>query len=692
MLDSRSTRRRLGINKLLALRIAIFILFAVLLLQLANLQLIKGDDYQTRAANNSVAIVTLPAERGIITDRSGVRLVSNIPAYDAIAIPGRIRDEERREIIFELEQLLNVPAERLDRLISEGEDEALFAPVILKENLTRDEALLLRELEPEMRGIELEIAANRRYSSSEDVSGQLLAPVVGYIGPISEEEYGTEEFEEYGLGDRLGRAGVELTYESYLRGEDGRKLIEQDALGRQLRLVDQQDPVPGDRVVLALDYPLQNATAAALKQAMEDTRAPIGAAVAIDVRTGEVLSLVSLPSYDANIFTEGVTETQFDMLRQDTRGRPLVNHVVSDFFPPGSVFKVITGAAALEFGSITPETSVNSAGYLEVRNETNPDESQRFNDTAQGTFQFPLGLGASSNVFFYCLLAAGQPGSGNFNPGCGPDEFEGAGPANVARMAERFGLGAPSGIDLPEEASGLIPPGDAESFARAGLDPALWQEDPANPDDDIGNTNIADGPLTNLSAWFEQVSGFENEPWFLGSSLQFAIGQNVVTTTPLQMALVAAAIANGGNLLEPRMVHDIVDPEGNSREFSFDSQGRPVPFGEAIIRANLGLDPTTLQNLREGMRQAVVSPYGTATLSAIGGVEVAGKTGSPQVEEVDQTGDLLTHAWFIGFAPFEDPEIAIAVYVQGGTGGETAAPVARAMFEAWFNRVSVMVP
>lgn len=692
MLDSRSTRRRLGINKLLALRIAIFVLFAVLLLQLANLQLIKGDDYQTRAANNSVAIVTLPAERGIITDRSGVRLVSNIPAYDAIAIPGRIRDEERREIIFELEQLLNVPAERLDRLISEGEDEALFAPVILKENLTRDEALLLRELEPEMRGIELEIAANRRYSSSEDVSGQLLAPVVGYIGPISEEEYGTEEFEEYGLGDRLGRAGVELTYESYLRGEDGRKLIEQDALGRQLRLVDQQDPVPGDRVVLALDYPLQNATAAALKQAMEDTRAPIGAAVAIDVRTGEVLSLVSLPSYDANIFTEGVTETQFDMLRQDTRGRPLVNHVVSDFFPPGSVFKVITGAAALEFGSITPETSVNSAGYLEVRNETNPDESQRFNDTAQGTFQFPLGLGASSNVFFYCLLAAGQPGSGNFNPGCGPDEFEGAGPANVARMAERFGLGAPSGIDLPEEASGLIPPGDAESFARAGLDPALWQEDPANPDDDIGNTNIADGPLTNLSAWFEQVSGFENEPWFLGSSLQFAIGQNVVTTTPLQMALVAAAIANGGNLLEPRMVHDIIDPEGNSREFSFDSQGRPVPFGEAIIRANLGLDPTTLQNLREGMRQAVVSPYGTATLSAIGGVEVAGKTGSPQVEEVDQTGDLLTHAWFIGFAPFEDPEIAIAVYVQGGTGGETAAPVARAMFEAWFNRVSVMVP
>ncbi|HET9200586.1 MAG TPA: penicillin-binding transpeptidase domain-containing protein, partial [Dehalococcoidia bacterium] len=338
------------------------------------------------------------------------------------------------------------------------------------------------------------------------------------------------------------------------------------------------------------------------------------------------------------------------------------------------------------------ETSINSSGYLEVRTETNPEESQRFNDTTTGTFTFPLGLGASSNVFFYCLLADDQPGSGNFNPGCGPDEFEGAGPANVARMAERFGLGAPSGIDLPEEASGLIPPGDAESFARAGLDPALWQEDPANPDDDIGNTNIADGPLTNLSAWFEQVSGFENEPWFLGSSLQFAIGQNVVTTTPLQMALVAAAIANGGNLLEPRMVHDIIDPEGNSREFSFDSQGRPVPFGEAIIRANLGLDPTTLQNLREGMRQAVVSPYGTATLSAIGGVEVAGKTGSPQVEEVDQTGDLLTHAWFIGFAPFEDPEIAIAVYVQGGTGGETAAPVARAMFEAWFNRVSVMVP
>ncbi|MEX2237255.1 MAG: penicillin-binding protein 2 [Dehalococcoidia bacterium] len=684
--EFRDQGRRLGMSKIIAFRLAVFGLFGLLAIQLVNLQILKGESYETRAANNSVAIVTLPAERGVITDRNGVPLVENVPGYDAVAIPGRIRDDERRGIIFTLERLLDVPAQRLDRLISEGEQVSTFAPVILKENLTREEALALREMQPQMRGISLEVAANRRY-----LSGELLAPIVGYIGPINAEEYGEEGYEEYGLGDRLGRAGIENVYESYLRGDNGRKLIEQDALGRQLRLSREEQPVPGDSVVLALDYNLQTATATALRESMDTFSAPIGAAVAMDVNTGEILALVSLPSYDANLFAQGVTESQFEALQLDTEGRPLVNHAVSDAFPPGSVFKVVTGSAALDFGSITTETSIHSPGYLDVQDENSDEVDQHFRDTVQGTFQFPLGLGASSNVYFMCALAAKQPGSGNLDPGCGPDDFEGAGPANVARMARRFGLGSLTGIDLPGETSGIVPPGDRQSFENYGLDPNLWQEDPANPDDDIGNSDVDDGPLTNLSAWFEEITGFDNEPWFLGTSLQFAIGQNVVTTSPMQMAVVAAAIANGGNLLQPRMVHDVIDPDGNSRGFSLDSNGVAIPTGQPIGRGNLALDPRILAALRQGMHEAVISPFGTAGAAAIAGVEIAGKTGSPQIDETDPgTGKLRTHAWFIGFGPFENSEIAIAVYVQGGTGGEAAAPVARAMFEAYFSRVNVM--
>ncbi|MPZ24606.1 MAG: hypothetical protein GEU28_13990, partial [Dehalococcoidia bacterium] len=531
---------------------------------------------------------------------------------------------------------------------------------------------------PEMRGISLEIAANREY-----LSGELLAPIVGYIGPINQEEYTRSQEDDgddaYGLGDRVGRTGIEQVYEDELRGDDGQKLIEQDALGRQLRLVDEEDPVPGDKVVLALDYGLQTATETALRQAMEDTGAPIATAVVMDVKTGEVVAMVSLPSYDANIFTEGIPQSQLDALEQDTEGRPLVNHAIADAFPPGSVFKVITAAAALEFGSVNAETRINSEGGLVVENESGvEDAGQRFNDTARGTFTFPQGIAASSNVYFYCLVAAGQPGSQFFNPPCGPDEFEGTGPGNLARMSHGFGLGAATEIDLPGETTGLIPPRDQDG-------------DPANVDDDLGETNPDEG-LTNLSAWFAEISGFENEPWRLGSTLQFAIGQNVVTTTPIQMAVVAAAIANGGQVLQPRLVHDIVGADGVSQE-TRTLEGREVQIGAPIVRGTLPVSPENLAIIQQGMYEAVNAtgyPVTANLANPAVGVEIAGKTGSPEVGETDlSTGKLLTHAWFIGYGPHENAEIAVAVYVQGGTGGETAAPVARAIFEAWFNRVSV---
>ncbi|MPZ22476.1 MAG: penicillin-binding protein 2 [Dehalococcoidia bacterium] len=659
-----SENRRRPITRILVFRLAVFILFGILLLQLARLQIVRGEDYAERASNNSVLIIDLPAERGIITDRNGVPLVSNVPAYDAVAIPARIPDADRREIIFTLEGILDVPAERLNRLIDEGEEVAGFSPVVLKENLTRDQALTLRSMEPDLRGVTLEVAATRRY-----LSGELLAPIVGYIGPISAEQYGTEEYAQYGLSDRLGQTGIELEYEDYLRGDNGRRLIEQDAIGRQLRVLREEVPVPGNRVVLSLDYNLQTAASLALSTAMDQYSAPMGSAVVLDTRTGEVLALVSLPSYDANIFSAGITQRQYDDLDnlEVNPGRPLVNHAISDAFPPGSVFKVVTAAAALEFGSATPETRINSPGQMVVRNEFGAEDAdQIFRDTFTGTADFSDGLAVSSNVYFYCLVAAQQPGSQFMEPGC-PPELQGTGPGNLARMAAEFGLGQTTGIDLPNETPGLAPPGDAD--------------DPADPSDDVGNTNPGDGPLTNLSQWFGEISGYTPpEAWLLGNTLQFAIGQNVITTSPIQMATVVAAIANGGQLLEPRLLHEVMGPEGET----------VIPAHGADVSSNLPVAGENLAEIRQGMLDAVNAEYGTARAAAIPGVQIAGKTGSPQVDEIDPaTGRQRTHAWFIGFGPFEDAEIAVAVYVQGGTGSEAAVPVAQAIFSTYFSQTAV---
>ncbi|MEK7247250.1 MAG: penicillin-binding transpeptidase domain-containing protein, partial [Chloroflexota bacterium] len=321
------------------------------------------------------------------------------------------------------------------------------------------------------------------------------------------------------------------------------------------------------------------------------------AAAVMDVRTGELLADVSLPTYDNNIFSRAISEEQLNALLNDP-GKPLVDHLIAEQYPPGSTFKTIVGLGALEEGVASPATTITSRGYITVENEFEPDVVYIYPDWAPlGALDFYGGVAMSSDVYFY-YLAGGKPDEG----------FRGLGEDKVAEYARAFGLGSPTGIDIPGEAPGLVP--DAE--------------------------------------WKRETIG---EPWVLGDTYNYGIGQGYVATTPLQMLDVAAAIANGGNLVTPRLVKQYQD-----------SMGNPLNAVETEIRSELPVSAANLEIMRAAMRQSVTT--GVARNAAAASVEVAGKTGTAEFGERHDDGKYDTHGWFIGFAPYDDPEIAVMVFVE----------------------------
>ena len=380
-------------------------------------------------------------------------------------------------------------------------------------------------------------------------------------------------------------------------------------------------PAPASAWILTVDLDLQQKVTEILQQAMTDGSRN-AAAVVLDVHTGEVLAMVSLPSFDNNLFSGNLTDEQLQALL-DNPGRPLLDHAISEMYPPGSIFKQVTGTAALQEGVATPSTTITSYGYITVPNQYDPSVRYVFRDwSALGTLNFYSGVAMSSDVYFY-YLAGGYYENGR-------EVFRGLGVENLARYARAFGLGSTTGIDLPGESPGLVP------------DPA-WKDKTLH------------------------------EPWVTGDTYNMGIGQGYLATTPLQMALVTAAIANGGDVLVPRVVKDVVDAEGNV----------VVPF-QRTVRRHLPVDPSNLSIFQEGMRQAV--SWGTAKNASVSGIQVAGKTGTAEFGEPLADGTHETHAWFSGFAPFQDPQVAVVVFLEKGNGAINAAPTAARILDYYFHR------
>jgi penicillin-binding protein 2 len=594
------------------LRALVILMFGILVVQLINLQIIRGEEFQEQAEINALREVPIPASRGLIYDRNGKLLVENAARFSAAIVPGDIPDQGETAMFRAVSDTIGVPVLEIDRTVREGATtRGEYSPAVLKRDIDRDTALMLMELAPHYPGLQVLVEPSRSY-----LTGDLLSHVLGYTGPISAEEHAELESEGYLLQDFLGKAGVEYTYEEQLRGKAGKKLIEVDALGQELSVISERRPIDGSNVVLSIDLDLQQRVVDVLKEFQGNS---LNAAAAVmDVRTGEVLAMASLPSYDNNVFGKAISEAELTAL-VDAPGKPLVNHVIAERYPPGSTFKTIVGAGALQEGVASAGTTITSRGYITVENEFDPNVVYVYPDWSPlGTLDFYGGIAMSSNVYFY-YLSGGKADEG----------FRGLGEEKVAEYARGFGLGAPTGIDLPGESEGLVPD-------------AAWKE--------------------------ETIS----EPWTLGDTYNFGIGQGYVAATPMQMLTAMGAMVNGGQVLTPHVVKEFRDSMGNVQS--------PIA---TQTRMTAPVEQGYLDILQGGMRQSVTS--GVARNAAIPNVAVAGKTGTAEFGSAQYDGKHPTHGWFMGFAPYDDPQIAVVVFVERGSGGNDAAPAAGRIFDFYFN-------
>jgi penicillin-binding protein 2 len=449
-----------------------------------------------------------------------------------------------------------------------------------------------------------------------------VAHILGFVGRIDEQEYNELRSQGYGMNDRLGKAGVEYTYEDILRGTAGFRLEEIDAAGKQVGAVRTSNPRPAGNLVLSIDLDLQ-------KQVEEYLRRALGgslnaSAIVMNVHTGEVLSMASVPTYDNNILTDPVDQDRLNTLFDDPL-KPMLNHAISEVNPPGSTFKLVTGTAALQEGVANPATTITSTGSISIEDEYTPGRYWVMRDwRALGTLNFYQGLAWSSDVYFYYL-------SGGFHSG--GQAFEGLGAERLAHYAREYGFGKETGIDLPGEAVGNVPDPD-------------WKEETLD------------------------------EIWTLGDTYNFGIGQGYLTVTPLQLVRMTAAIANGGNLLVPHVVKSVADEDGNIVQ--------EIP---TKVANTLPISPENLNIMHEAMRQAAV--YGPAQTGASSQVSIAAKTGTAEFGVQLPDGRYMTsHAWYTGYAPLDNPEIAVVVFLEKGVGATNAGPVAKQIFDYYFGRSS----
>lgn len=582
--------------------LAIFALFG----RIAALQIVEGENYRMLAEGNRLRVANVSAERGVIADRNGKLLVQNVPTFSLSVVPQDLPKDpvERENTIKTLALIAEVPLEELKILLEDYSGSNLTVPV--KENLNYESALLAEIKSGALSGVSISRGTRRFYTSElDDVLS--LSHILGYTGKISKEEYAEKRKEKYLPTDRLGKTGVELIYESFLRGISGVENTEVDALGHKKRIVSKEDPVPGKNVILAIDYGAQKVLEESLRKELASIGAKKAVAIALDPRDGSIIALVNLPSYPANAFSFGIKSDEYKALLEDPN-IPMFPRAISGEYPSGSVIKPFFAAAALDEGIITQNTVVHSTGGISVGKWFFPD----WKAGGHGDVNVINAIAQSVNTFFYYI-------------GGGYQGFKGLGDRKMAEHAQKFGFGSLLGIDLDGEKPGLLP----------------------------------------TEEWRKKTKG---EEWYIGDTYHMAIGQGDVLVTPLQIAVGTGAIANGGTVWQPHVIYGYAEPDGTGKKV----EPRAL-MQEAAKKESLAI-------VRRGMRETVLS--GSARYLSSLSVPVAGKTGTAQWREGKNT-----HAWFTGFAPYENPEIVITVLIEeGGEGSSTAVPVARDFLKWYFEK------
>jgi penicillin-binding protein 2 len=544
---------------------------------------------------------------------------------------------ELRRSFRRLGRVLDMSPRTIQRRVVEGIAEAPYSNVTIKTDVSRSAFNYLKERKDEFPGVAVEKLFLRSYPHDE-----LAAQLFGTLREISPDELKRKRYRGVAAGTRIGKDGIEETYDRYLRGQDGYTRVVINALGNRddRREVTRREPQQGQRLRLTLDLDLQRASNNALKQAIEAANAngnpaQAGAYVAMDPTNGEVLSLGSYPSFDANVFAKPLSQERFDALNSEENGAPLFNRAIAAAYPTGSTFKPITALAALEEGILTPTQTIFDDGEFKL----GPQTFRNARNARYGLLALPRAIQVSSDVFFYTL----------------GERANSRGPI-IQRWAKRLGLGNRTGIDLPGEFDGLVPDRRWRDAGYAKYRKCVKRE-----------------KVQAVTVAALQKCGGIERPWSTGDNVNLSVGQGDLQATPLQMAVAYSTLANGGRVVRPHLAMSVEDGLGRTIEEFRTTAKRRVKFSE-----------TNQATIMDGLHRATSEAGGTSAdvFSGFAGgkLTVYGKTGT--VERPGQPDQ----SWYAAYVPHPSRPIVVVVTVEkGGFGAETAAPAARLILSNWFD-------
>ena len=585
-------------RRLFALRVGLLLVVGLLGLRLWHLQILEGPYYRDLSENNRTRQVLLEPARGLIYDRNGVLLANNVSSFSLYVTLEDVKDRE--VLIQQLSELLGLdPTLVRKKLAIKG---SKLLPRKIKDRMTLHDATLVESRRLDMPGVMIQVESQRNYPG-----GLIASHLLGYVGEISADQLEKPEFADLHQGSIVGQYGIEKSYDRHMRGMAGQKNVEVDALGHEKRSSVVEKPQAGNDLYLTIDVRLQKLAEDLLGEEQ-------GAIVALDPNNGDILAMASRPAFDPNVLSRELTAKQWVEIVQD-EGRPLNNRASQGQYPPGSTFKIPMAVAALETKTMSPSSTVHCTGGYQFGKRLYRD----WKTGGHGYVDLHEALVHSCDVYFYSI---GQR--------MGIDV--------IAEFGKDFGLGRPTGVELPSERSGIMP----------------------------------------TPAWKQKV---KREQWLPGETISAAIGQGFVTVTPLQMASIIGTVANDGVHYRPRLVQAVMDrATGNLQELP------------AVPRGKINAKPETFRIIKDALADVVTK--GTATRARSSMVTIGGKTGTAQVAAL-RTGPeesipkkFRDHAWFVAFAPVQSPKIAVAVLAEHmGHGGSVAAPLAKEIIETYMKLI-----
>lgn len=584
--------------------------FVVLAAQLFKLQVMSGNRNLGLADGNRISQEITRAPRGVVYDRNHKALAQNVASFDITITPQLVPKDaaERQHIFTRVSQISGADPVVLAQLAASTKLNPL-QPQLVISNLDRDKALLFDQESDNLTGFSLDVNPIRTY-----LDGNTLGDVLGYTGRVSQNDL--KQHPDYLPTDYIGKAGIESQYDNLLRGINGTQQTEVDSQRRPIKVLDSTAAVPGSSLVLTIDQGLQSKMAGALQAEMTKSGSTQAAGVAINPKTGEVLALVTLPSYDSNQFAHGISQSDYTKLIND-KAQPLFNKAVSGAYPTGSIIKPLVASAALQEGTITPDTTVTDKGFIQLPNPYDPKVIYTYRSWEPGglgTLNLERAIAMSSDIYFYTV-------------GGGFGNIKGLGVTKLTSWYQKFGLGKKTGVDLPGEATGRVP----------------------------------------TPAWKLKTTG---QPWYTGDTFNISVGQGDILASPIQMAVALSSIVNGGNIMKPYLLKQVVD-----------NNGQVTRTTQPEVTAKVPVDDSHFQIVREGMRQVVTSGTGCCYIQQFVPVPVAGKTGTA---ETDPGGGKKPDAWFEAFAPYDNPQIVMVAFLaNAGEGANFAAPAVRDSL-AWY--------